>query len=424
MRRLWLACAVLVLVLIQEQQCFVGAEAAGGFVTARGTQLMLNGGPFRANGFNAYWLMLIASDPSQRPKVSSALQAATRNRLAIGRTWAFSDGSSSTPLQSSPGVYNEQMFQGLDFVVAEAAKYGVKLILSLVNNYDDFGGKKQYVEWARNQGQSISSDDGFYTNPVVKEFYKNHIKTVLTRVNTVTKVAYKDEPTIMAWELMNEPRCPSDPSGKTLQEWIAEMGSYLKSIDAKHLLEVGLEGFYGQGQQQNNPNSMQLGTDFLTNNQIASIDFATVHSYPDQWLPNNPSNEAQLQFLKHWIKVHIEDAQQALKKPVMLAEFGKSWKTPGFSVAARDEVYTTVYSAIYASAKGGGPAVGGLFWQLLSEGLDSYGDGYQIVLTQNSSTVDIIAEEGQKLQNIRKMLARLRHGEKHRKRHRTIRHGH
>lgn len=40
---------------------------------------------------------------------------------------------------------------------------------------------------------------------------------MLTRVNKITKVAYKDDPTILSWELINEPRYPSDLSGKTIQ---------------------------------------------------------------------------------------------------------------------------------------------------------------------------------------------------------------
>lgn len=68
--------------------------------------------------------------------------------------------------------------KGLDFVVSEAKKYGIKLVLSLVNNYDDYGGKKQYVEWAKSKGQSLSSEDDFFTNPLVKGFFKNHIKVI------------------------------------------------------------------------------------------------------------------------------------------------------------------------------------------------------------------------------------------------------
>ncbi|XP_061345591.1 mannan endo-1,4-beta-mannosidase 7-like isoform X4 [Gastrolobium bilobum] len=150
-------------------------EGDDGFVKARGVQLMLNGSPYYANGFNAYWLMYVASDPSQRNKVSSAFQEATNHGLNIARTWAFSDGGYK-PLQYSPGSYNEDMFQGLDFVISEARRYGLKLVLSLVNNYNNLGGKKQYVDWARSQGQSVNSEDDFFTNPVVKGYYKNHIK--------------------------------------------------------------------------------------------------------------------------------------------------------------------------------------------------------------------------------------------------------
>ena len=61
-------------------------------------------------------------------------------------------------------------------MVGEAKKYGVKLILTLVNNYNDYGGKPQYVQWAKNAGASVNNDDDFYTNSVIKDYYKNHVK--------------------------------------------------------------------------------------------------------------------------------------------------------------------------------------------------------------------------------------------------------
>ncbi|KAM4122012.1 hypothetical protein ACJW30_01G049200 [Castanea mollissima] len=384
--------AFFVLLLIQNYEIFLHVEAEDGFVTTKGVQLILNGSPYYAHGFNAYWMMYVASDSSQRDKVSSAFQDATKIGLRIARTWAFSDGG-YRPLQYSPGSYNEQMFQ---------------VVLSLVNNYENFGGKKQYVDWAKSQGQSVTSEDDFFTNSVVKGYYKNHIKTVLTRLNSLTGIAYKDDPTIMAWELMNEPRCPSDKSGKTIQAWITEMASYLKSIDGNHLLEIGLEGFYGASKQASNPN-FQVGTDFITNNQIPGIDFATVHAYPDQWLPGS-SDENQLSFLNSWLNDHIQDAQNILHKPVLFAEFGKSLKLS--SNTQRDRLFNRVYSTIYSSASGGGAAVGGLFWQLLAAGLDNFRDGYEVILSENPSTASVIAQESQKLGRIRKMYARLRNIEK------------
>jgi len=386
-------------------------ESAGreeGFVGTRGTHFVLNGAPFYAHGFNAYWLMYVASDPSQRHLVSNAFSEASSHGLSVARTWAFSDGG-YRPLQESPGSYNEQTFQGLDFVVSEAGKYGIKLILSFVNNYENFGGKKQYVDWGRSHGQYLSSDDDFFTNPLVKGFYKNHITTVVNRRNTITGVAYKNDPSIMAWELMNEPRCQSDTSGRTIQAWITEMAAHVKSIDSIHLLEVGLEGFYGSSSPHRtgiNP-ALNIGTDFIANNQIRGIDFATIHSYPDQWLSNS-DDQSQLSFINNWIDSHIEDAQNVLKKPLLLAEFGKSQKDPGYSTLKRDQLFSAVYSKIYQSAKRGGPAVGGLFWQLLTEGMDSFRDGYEIIMGESSSTTSLIAEQSHKLYQIRKFFVRMR----------------
>ncbi|KAG0492768.1 hypothetical protein HPP92_006166 [Vanilla planifolia] len=119
-------------------------------------------------------------------------------------------------------------------------------------------GRSSMFSGEENQGQNIGSDDEFFTNAVVKGYYKNHVKTVLTRYNTLTGTAYKDEPIIFAWELMNEPRCLSDSSGNTIQAWITEMAAHVKSIDQNHLLEAGLEGFYGQS----SPSELQTNPGF------------------------------------------------------------------------------------------------------------------------------------------------------------------
>lgn len=370
-----------------------------GFVETRGKKFVLDGRPLYVNGFNSYWLMVVATDPNDREKVTSAFEEAAARGLTVARSWAFNDGNTYRALQTSPGIYDEQVFKGLDFVVAHAKNYGIRLILSFVNNYKDYGGRAQYVQWGRNAGQKVNSDDDFYTNPTVKGYYKNHVKTVITRVNSINGIAYKDDPTIFSWELINEPRCQIDPSGRTLQEWIKEMAAYVKSIDSNHLLEVGMEGFYGDStpeRKQYNPGSYEFGTDFITNNRIPGIDFATVHSYPDTWLAGSDEN-AQLSFLNKWMQIHLEDAARVLKKPLLFAEFGKSYKDPGYSTAQRDRFYNTVYNNIYSAASSGKAGGGGLFWQLMAEGMGSFADGYDIVLSQNPSIAAIVSSQSHRM---------------------------
>ena len=83
---------------------------SSGFVQTRNTQFFLNGSPFFFNGFNSYWMMNVAADPSQRSKVSDVFSQATAARLSVCRTWAFNDGGTQA-LQISPGVYDERVFQ-------------------------------------------------------------------------------------------------------------------------------------------------------------------------------------------------------------------------------------------------------------------------------------------------------------------------
>uniref|UniRef100_A0A6N2KLW2 mannan endo-1,4-beta-mannosidase n=1 Tax=Salix viminalis TaxID=40686 RepID=A0A6N2KLW2_SALVM len=362
-------------------------------VTKKGNQFVINGQPFYVNGFNTYWLMVFAADQSTRGKVTEVFQQASSVGLTVCRTWAFNDGQWRA-LQKSPGVYDEDVFKlALDFVVSEAKKYKIRLILSLTNNWDAYGGKAQYVKWGKATGLNLTSDDDFFSHPTLRSYYKAH--AVLNRVNTLTNITYKDDPTIFAWELMNEPRCTSDPSGDKLQSWITDMAVYVKSMDAKHLLEIGLEGFYGPSapdRAQFNPNSYatQVGTDFIRNHQVLGVDFASVHIYADSWISQTIS-DSHIEFIKSWMEAHIEDAERYLGMPVVFTEFGVSSKDPGYNSSFRDTMINTVYKTLLNSTKRGGSGAGSLLWQLFPAGTDYMDDGYAIVLSNSPSTSNIIS---------------------------------
>jgi mannan endo-1,4-beta-mannosidase len=74
-------------------------------------------------------------------------------------------------------VFNEGIcLQGLDYVIVGARRNRRRLILSLVNNLVAFGGKTQYVKWAKEAGVNVSSsDDSFFSNPVIKDYFKAYL---------------------------------------------------------------------------------------------------------------------------------------------------------------------------------------------------------------------------------------------------------
>ena len=61
-------------------------------------------------------------------------------------------------------------------MIYKAQSNGVRLLLSLVNNWKDFGGRAKYISWAQAAGENVTTDDDFYTNAVCRQFYKDHVK--------------------------------------------------------------------------------------------------------------------------------------------------------------------------------------------------------------------------------------------------------
>ncbi|XP_039121681.1 mannan endo-1,4-beta-mannosidase 2-like [Dioscorea cayenensis subsp. rotundata] len=379
------------------------------FVGRNETKFMLDGKPFFVNGWNSYWLMDHAVEKSTRQKVRDIFYLASKMGLTVCRTWAFNDGTYNA-LQVSLGNFDEQVFQGLDYVIMEARKHGIRLLLSLVNNLEAYGGKPQYVQWAWEEGLSLnSSEDSFFFDPAIRSYFKDYLKAILTRENHLTGIEYRDDPTIFAWELMNEPRCVTDPSGDTLQKWIEEMSAYVKSIDKNHLVTIGIEGFYGPKSppEKRNVNPSEyygnVGTDFISNTNASGIDFASVHVYPDQWLEVSELDN-QLRYIFKWVNSHIEDGEKILKKPVLLTEFGLSCNSKDFHNTQRDKLYKTIFDIVYKSAQENGAGAGALVWQLMVKGMDTYVDDYGFIPRKRSSLFKLLKEQSCRM-------AVLHHGE-------------
>jgi mannan endo-1,4-beta-mannosidase len=84
----------------------------------------------------------------------------------------------------------------------------LQLILAFTSNWTPTGGIPEYLKWA-----GATSPLQFYTEAPIKDMYKAFVQTVIARVNTINGRTYRDDPTIMAWNLINEPRCKGCPNG-------------------------------------------------------------------------------------------------------------------------------------------------------------------------------------------------------------------
>jgi mannan endo-1,4-beta-mannosidase len=191
-----------------------------GFVTRSGSHLMLDGKPFRFAGANLDNVNLASNRYSLICSISGKIDAYYPSKFVIDNAFetlrkmggtvarVYSAGTQGSPLAIEPslGVFNKEALKQFDYVIKSAGDHGVRLDLVLVSQQDFYvGGRQVFSHW-RN-GAS------FYNEPVVSEF-EEFIHTVLTRLNSYTGVAYKDDPAI--WDGRPTTRSAILPSpGKT-----------------------------------------------------------------------------------------------------------------------------------------------------------------------------------------------------------------
>ncbi|KAF9482636.1 CEL4b mannanase [Pholiota conissans] len=335
-----------------------------GFVKASGTAFSLNGSKFTVVGENSYWVGLMGYSTTDMNKAFADIASAGST---VVRTWGFNEvtspngiyyqswsGSTPTVNTGASGLAN------FDNVIAAAKANGIRLIVALqvlTNNWSDYGGMDVYVKQILNS----PNHDLFYTDATVKAAFKNYIRAFVGR--------YLNEPTIMAWELANEPRCKGSTGTSTgtcttttVTAWIKEISAYIKSIDTNHLVAVGDEGFYNQPSAPTYPYQGSEGVDFDANLAISAIDFGTFHSYPTSW--GQSGNESA--WGTQWIADHATSQKKA-NKPVIIEEFGVT--------SNQATIYTTWLNQVVSSG-----LTGELIWQAgshLTNG-DTPNDGYAV----------------------------------------------
>ena len=214
------------------------AQPAGDFVTHSGAQLMLDGRPFRFSGPNIEWLGLVGYgplnfDPGQSERfpthyeIDDALATVKEMGGTVVRAQTLGDTvGCANCLEPTLGHFNEQAFQVMDYVIARARVYGIKVIPEFQGDARALGATSDTI-FSKWRGGA-----NFFTDPTVIGDFENHIAHIVDRVNSYTGIPYKDDPTILGWMDCNA--CGAATAAAT-DAWVSTISSFVKGLDPRHL---------------------------------------------------------------------------------------------------------------------------------------------------------------------------------------------
>lgn len=414
----------------------IQAQNTSPFAKAKGTQFEIAGKPYYFIGANFWAGMNLGStqEGGNRARLIRELDKMKALGITNLRIIAGSEGPHSEPyriipsLQISPNVYDENLLDGLDFVLAEMGKRKMYAVMCLNDYWQWSGGFGQYLVWAKHSetipypephpGGGTWQDyvkflSDFYSNQSAQDLFKRHIAKIVNRVNSITQKPYKEDPTIFAWELANEPR--GSFNEEAYRVWLQATARYIKSLDVNHMVTTGSEG---------KPLDIP-GNDFLKDHAFPEIDYTTVHIWVQNWSWYDPKKAEEtypkaLQMALDAIQLHIDWAKQ-LNKPLVLEEFGIARDdeklAPNTPITYRDRYYKALFEKVWQSAKSKTPLVGVNFWAWGGEGVPAHKDwqkgddflgdpphepqGWYSVYQSDKSTFKIIQAYAKKLMKIK-----------------------
>jgi mannan endo-1,4-beta-mannosidase len=359
------------------------AREQSGFIGVQGTRLMLDGKPYRFAGAN-FWYGAYLGAPEglgDRARLRDELDQLKAAGIDNLRVLAMSEASgfkrSVRPANMTrPGEYDERLLQVLDYLLAEMGKRDMKAVLYLNNFWQWSGGMSQYVSWASGEPLSDPDQTGdwsgfmqnsarFYAMPKAQAWYREAIRTVIDRRNSVNGVAYVDDPTVMSWQLANEPRRGNDEDGRAniaaYDRWVDETAGFIHGLAPKQLVSTGSEGAIG---------SLGDIALYAQAHKSANVDYLTFHLWPSNWDWIDRKDPAArlasgLKTSLDYIDRHIALAGK-LGKPIVLSEFGlnrdRGAYSPDSGVVARDRFYRAVYAHLLDRMRAGDAIAGSNFW--------------------------------------------------------------
>eukprot|EP01025_Chloroclados_australasicus_P029293 TRINITY_DN29229_c0_g1_i1.p1 TRINITY_DN29229_c0_g1~~TRINITY_DN29229_c0_g1_i1.p1 ORF type:complete len:591 (-),score=64.04 TRINITY_DN29229_c0_g1_i1:1726-3498(-) len=391
---------------------------AKGFIRTQGTKFVdANCEEYVFNGWNSWEMIEAAIGRSGyadyahfqgKEPLEWMMDTAVAANMNTFRIFGHGHDAEIMTLQFAPGQYDESALHGLDRVLDLARQRNLKVILTFADNWKLVDSKWNYVWWS----ESATWADDFYYDESTRTMFKNHINFMVHRINSVNGVMYRDDSTIIAWNLLNEPRS-EDPNCSReceayIQAWIDEMSDFLKSVDPNHMVTIGQEGFYGwdSGKEYINPDAwngesgawaMKSGQDFVPNHSGQAIDFAGIHIWVDNWAIGYEGES----FFAQWVDAHMEDAVN-LNKPLVIEEFGKITWADDNMIWERDPYFALAYQKLYDSVYQGNALQGAMWWEWESDEKGAMKE-YD-VKTYQSTWTEHIEPQSKKLAELRDSL--------------------